>query len=303
MESLRCPPLVSANWLKSEMMIKQDYKSNIRILDATWDLPMFKRNFVQEHNDKRIPGAKYFSLDECRDKTSGLPNMLAKPEDFAKYVQDLAGIENDHHIVLYDNSERFGLFSAPRAWFVFKVMGHEKVSILDGGLPNWVKEGYETVSGGYKDEENYPPASTKYVPKYRPELVKEMAFMKANSQSASPVQVMDGRPNGRFRGIAPEPNPAIPSGHFANASNLPFFELFNMEKKVMKQPDEILEVFKSFKIDLDKDVISSCGTGIAASTLAFGAFFSKGKEVPLYDGSWTEWATKMPELIISEKES
>ncbi len=93
---------------------------------------------------------------DCRDKSTNLPMMLPKPEEFAKYIQDLAGIENHHHVVIYDNSERFGFFSAPRAWFIFRIMGHEKVSILDGGLPQWVKEGYETASGDYRDDESYP---------------------------------------------------------------------------------------------------------------------------------------------------
>ena len=96
-----------------------------------------------------------FSLMECRDKSSKLPMMLPSAEEFANYIQAVAGIENHHHVIIYDNSERFGLFSAPRAWYIFTIMGHKKISILDGGLPAWVKEGYETASGEYATEEQY----------------------------------------------------------------------------------------------------------------------------------------------------
>lgn len=299
--TLCCPALVSANWLKSQQMTTQNYKDNIRILDATWDMPMFKRNCPQEHKDRRIPGAKFFSLMECRDKSSKLPMMLPSAEEFANYIQAVAGIENHHHVIIYDNSERFGLFSAPRAWYIFTIMGHKKISILDGGLPAWVKEGYETASGEYATEEQYASPSTKYAPKFRPELVKAFNFIKENSTKSDPVQVMDARPNGRFLGTAPEPNPAVPSGHLANTVNVPFLELFNREKNLMKQPEEILEVIKGHKIDLDKDAICMCGTGISASTLSFAVFLSKGKHIAMYDGSWTEWATTVPELIITEK--
>ena len=98
----------------------------------------------------------FHSLPECRDKTSKLPMMLPKPEDFAAYVHKLAGIENRHHVIIYDNSERFGLFSAPRCWYLFRVMGHEFVHIVDGGLPKWVKDGFETASGEYSKAEDLP---------------------------------------------------------------------------------------------------------------------------------------------------
>ena len=112
--------------------------------------------------------------------------------------------------------------------------------------------------------------------------------------------MVDARPEGRFKGVAPEPNPAIPSGHFAKAINLPFFTLFNREQNVMKGPDAILDAFKQKGIDLDKEVISSCGSGIAASVVVFGIHYAKGKDIALFDGSWAEWATTVPDLIIKE---
>lgn len=112
--------------------------------------------------------------------------------------------------------------------------------------------------------------------------------------------MVDARPDGRFKGTAPEPNPAIPSGHFANAINVPFFQLFDREKNVMKQSDGVLETFKKHGVDLDKEMISSCGSGVAASVVAFALHFAKGTDIPLYDGSWAEWATTVPELILKD---
>ena len=130
--------------------------------------------------------------------------------------------------------------------------------------------------------------------------MKHFEFIKENSQKDNPVQVVDARPEGRFKGTAPEPNPAIPSGHFAKATNVPFFQLFNREQNIMKNANGVLEAFKQNGIDLDKEVISSCGSGIAASVIVFAVHFAKGIDIPLYDGSWTEWATTVPELIIKE---
>ena len=158
---------------------------------------------------------------------------------------------------------------------------------------------YVVVNGQFP---NFSVASTgKYEAKYRPELVQHFDFIKENSTKDNPVQVIDSRPAGRFKGIAPEPNPAIPSGHIAKTTNIPFFELLDSEKKIMKEPGQILEVFKANNINLDNEVIAMCGAGIQASTTALGIYFAIGKDISLYDGSWAEWATKVPELIITEK--
>ena len=151
---MNVPALVSTLWLNEQMMAP-DFLQSFRVLDATWDLPMFKRDFKKEHETERIPGARYFSLSECSDPSSTLPHMLPTAEDFAKYVSNL-GVENKHHVILYDNSVRFGIFSAPRVWWTFKVFGQEKVSVLDGGLPKWVKDGLKTTSGPYGKDDKLP---------------------------------------------------------------------------------------------------------------------------------------------------
>ena len=143
--------LVSTSWL-NEKLASKDWSTKYILLDATWDLPVFKRDFVKEHFDCRIPGAVHFSLRGCCDKSAKLPNTIPSKAHFEQFVSSL-GVSNDHHIVVYDNSEKYGLFSAPRAWWLFKVFGHDQVSVLDGGLPKWKKDGYKTSSGEILDSE------------------------------------------------------------------------------------------------------------------------------------------------------
>jgi len=292
--------LVSAEWLSEEMK-KDTWNKNYRVLDATWDLPMSKRNFVEEHKAYRIPGAKYFSLADCKNKEVPLPNTMPLTSHFESYVQSL-GISNDDHIILYDNSERFGLFSAPRAWWLFQLFGHTKISILDGGLPRWKKLGLPTKSGDYDESEKLPGPSSSYKATFHPEHVKDLAFMKANLDQNSPTQVMDARPNPRFRGVVPEPA-KIPSGHIPQSSSLPFFDCFDRENNIMLSTEAIQQYVKSKNINTDKDMVVSCGSGISACILGYATFLVTGKVVPLFDGSWFEWHKNMPdELQIREEQ-
>ena len=139
-------PLVRVGWLRQQML---NGTKNLRVIDGSWHLPMTKRNAKKEYEEKRIPGAVLFDVDECSDKSSPYPHMLPSPEEFGEYVQKL-GIRNDTHVVVYDRNEKFGLFSAPRVWWTFRVFGHDLVSVVDGGLPKWCEEGFPTESGPLK---------------------------------------------------------------------------------------------------------------------------------------------------------
>ena len=149
-----CSDLVSTAWLE-EQLKSPDWKTKYCLLDCTWDLPKAKRNFQEEHNNCRIPGAKFFDLNECRNKDSTLGNTVPSQTHFQNHVNKFP-ITNSKHLILYDNSERFGLFSAPRVWWLFNLFGHTKVSVVDGGLPKWKKEGRQTASGAYNEDETYP---------------------------------------------------------------------------------------------------------------------------------------------------
>ena len=151
-EMHRIPPLVSTHFL-NEQMKTHSFEKKYRIIDASWDLPSAGRNTQKEHFEKRIPQSKFFGIDDCCDKRTSLPHMLPGGKDFEKYVSSL-GISNEHHVVVYDNSSKFGLFSAPRVWWTLRVFGHDMVSVLDGGLPKWISDGYPTESGEYESGKN-----------------------------------------------------------------------------------------------------------------------------------------------------
>lgn len=279
---------VTSQWLEDQMK-SEEWKANYRLFDCTWDLPSSKRNFKEEHSSCRIPGAKLFELSECRNKEASLPNTVPSQSHFENYVKQF-GLGNDHHVILYDNSEKFGLFSAPRVWWLLNLFGHSKVSILDGGLPKWKKEGRKTISGEYTENENVSSGST-FKTYFNPDLVKDLAFMKSNLEQGCPVQVLDARPNGRFRGVAPEPRPDIPSGHMPKSFNVPFFTTFNRQENILLSPEEIQKCLKDSSVDFEKPMVTSCGSGISACVLILSIFVATGKMVPLFDDSWFGWQT------------
>ena len=290
--------LVSCQWL-SEQMDKPDWHKELRVLDATWDLPGAKRDCKQEHVDCRIPAARFFSLKDCSDKNSTLPHMLPSASEFEDFVSSL-GVSNKHHVVVYDNSVKYGLFSAARAWWMFRIFGHNKVSVLDGGLPKWIKEGFKTVTGDVSGDEILPDPDQRFEAFFRSELVTDLSFMVENCQKSDSVQVMDARGNDRFRGTADEPRAGAVSGHIPQSKNVHFARLLDPDTKAMRQKEEIANIFSSSGIDLEKNVIASCGSGVTACVLALGAFYSSGNEVTVYDGSWTDWSKNAPKQLIEK---
>jgi thiosulfate/3-mercaptopyruvate sulfurtransferase len=160
-------------------------------------------------------------------------------------------------------------------------MGHEEVYVLDGGLPRWKAEGRPLVSG--------PVTSVPQVftPVFRPALVRDIQQVQA--ALASGVQVLDARARDRFQGTAPEPRPNLPSGHMPGAFNTPHAEL--IENGALKSKDALMALFKGEGVDLDKPVITTCGSGVSAAIIAL-ALARLGKwDAPVYDGSWAEWAS------------
>ena len=137
----------------------------------------------------------------------------------------------------------------------------------------------------------------KFVAKYRPELVRDITFIKENIQSDTGSQIVDARPRGRFQGHDPEPRPDISSGHMPNSHNMPFMDCLKKNRE-LKSKEELLNTFKSNGVDVNKDLVASCGSGVSACVVALSAFVCNGKEVPVYDGSWVEWATKEPGSIV-----
>ncbi len=265
--------LVSPAWLAEHLKA-----TDVKIMDASWHLPGEKRDPAAEFEKTHIEGAVFFNIESVRDPDNPLPHMLPSPERFAKHMARL-GISNSDAIIAYDSA---GLFSAPRAWWTLRVFGHDRVAVLDGGLPAWRAARLATFSGPA-----LPDAST-FDADFRPELVRDLAQMLSNVETKS-EQVIDARGHGRFVGNEPEVRPGLRSGHIPGSANLPYSELINPADKSLLPADKIEAALANRGIDMTKPVVTTCGSGISASLLALALFACGHSDVAVYDGSWTEW--------------
>ncbi len=268
--------LVSTAWLEAHLT-----DPNLRVIDATFFLTIQKRNAKEEYHDCHITGAQLFEIDDVCDPDSSLPHMLPSPERFADIVGKM-GIGNDCHVVVYDAT---GMTSAAaRVWWMFRVFGHDKVSVLDGGFPKWLREGRSV------EEEAPPPAHERrsFKPFFRPHLVKGLQEMKANLQSKE-EQMVDARPLARFKGETPEPRPVLKQGHIPGSKPMPFSIFFDKKTMTMLPADGLKQIFAEAGIDLSRPVISTCGSGVTACLPALAAFLLGYDQVSVYDGSWAEW--------------
>lgn len=283
--------LVTAKWV-SEVIKTPQTGSSVKLLDASWYLPKMKRNPQREFEDRHIPGAAFFDIDHCSDRTSPYDHMLPSATDFAEYVGKL-GVSNDCHVVVYDASDQ-GLFSAPRVWWMFRAFGHEAVSLLNGGLKNWMKEGYPVTSG------KSHPAPAEFHASLDKSMVKTYEQVKENIDSRQ-FQVVDARSAGRYAGTEPEPREGIEPGHMPGSVNIPFTE-FLTEAGLEKSSETIQSLFQEKKVDLSKPLMATCGSGVTACHVALGAYLCGKPDVAIYDGAWVEWFMRaQPEDIISER--
>jgi thiosulfate/3-mercaptopyruvate sulfurtransferase len=240
-------------------------------------MPAEQRDAKAEHAAGHIPGAVFFDIDAIADHATGLPHMLPEPQDFATAVRRL-GVEPDSLVVVYDV---VGVMSAPRAWWMFRAMGHDRVFVLDGGLKKWVAEGHP-VETGWREA---PHGEFKAHP--RPELVAKLAEVRAAVQSHTP-QLVDARAAARFRGEAPEPRAGLRGGHMPGALNVPWSELVGADG-TLAAPERLKAAFETAGLDLAGPIVTTCGSGISAAILALGLAELGREDVAVYDGSWTEW--------------
>ncbi len=271
--------MIERSWLtETEELAAELDAPDIVIIDASWHMPDEKRDARAEYLEEHIPGAIFFDIDEIADTKSKLPHMLPPPEKFSSRMRSM-GIGDGARIVVYDSK---GTFSAPRVWWTFRVMGHDDVTVLNGGLPKWKREGLPLESG-----EPRPRSTRHFTSRRNADLVRDMSDMKALLRDHS-AEIVDARSADRFEGRAPEPRSGLRSGHIPGAHNVPYGKLLR-EDGTLKSPTELQAVFTEAGVDLTKPVVTSCGSGITASLLALALANIGHRRTAVYDGSWAEW--------------
>lgn len=275
--------LVSTEWLAAYID-----RPELRVIDASFTLPGVAPTAREEYARRHIPGAVFFDIDAIADHANRLPHMLPSEADFARMVGAL-GIGDDRHVVVYDIA---GFGSAPRAWWMLRAFGYQKVSLLDGGLPKWLAEGR--------------PVTT-HVPKPKPailtarldrSLLRDMAQLLENL-STKREQVLDARSAGRFAGTAIEPRPGLRGGHIPGSINVPYDRLGDPKTRSLLPAEEIERIFREAGARPDMPIVTSCGSGVTACALAFGLYLIGWPEAAVYDGSWSEWGLAASETPVA----
>ncbi|WP_367948161.1 3-mercaptopyruvate sulfurtransferase [Devosia sp. WQ 349K1] len=267
-------PFVTTDWLAAHL---ED--DNLVIVDASWHMPNVSRDAQAEFREGHIPGAVFFDIDAISEKFTDLPHMLPTPEAFAQAVGAL-GISETSTIVVYDET---GLFSAPRVWWTFKIFGAQNVLMLEGGGPKWRSEQRPTETGEHLAQ----PAV--FNAQFKPEAVANFDTVLARL-SDKKAQVLDARPAPRFNAEVPEPRAGLRSGHMPGAINVPVGTL--TEAGILRSDDELKTLFAERGVDLDRPIITSCGSGITAAVLTLALQRAGAQSVAIYDGSWTEWGSR-----------
>ena len=271
--------LVSTDWLAAHMR-----DPDLRILDASWYMPAEGRDAKAEYSAGHIPGARFFDIDEISDARSSLSHMAPSPEKFMSRMRAM-GVGDGHQVVVYDGS---GIFSAPRVWWLFRLMGQMNVAVLDGGMAKWVAEG--------RDVEDLPPVirDRHMMVRFQNQMVKD-ATQVAAAAKLGRLQIVDARSPARFAGTEPEPREGMRAGHIPNSRNVFYKDLLNADN-TMKDLAALKAAFEAGGVDLSKPVINSCGSGITACILSLALERIGKTDHSVYDGSWSEWgaAPTMP---------
>ncbi|NKB33646.1 MAG: sulfurtransferase [Pseudomonadales bacterium] len=275
--------LVETDWLEENLG-----DGSLIVLDASVPpvVPGYK-SINSEESFSAIAGARRFDYDGviCKPNSS-LPHMLPTAELFQEEVRKL-GVNSDSVIVVYDD---VGLYASPRAWWMFRAMGHAQVAVLNGGLPKWIAEGRNS-------KDNYTAAEPgNFIATLDENLFCDFEVVLEALYEPS-CEILDARSEGRFKGLAPEPRPGVREGHMPNAKNLPFPEV--LAGGELKSVRELEKIFSSLAAK-DQKVITSCGSGITACILTLAANVTGYENLSVYDGSWAEWGLPLKLPVVTD---
>lgn len=251
------------------------------VFDASYYLAAAGRDARAEYRAKHIPGAGYFDVDALSDAANPLPHMLLPPAQFAEAIGRL-GAGDDDRIVVYDTSGTN--FSAARAWWMFRIYGHDNVAVLDGGLAAWTAAGLPVESV----EVTRPPA--RFTSRFRAGLVKSLADVR-QALTTGAAQVVDARSAGRFAGTEPEPRHGLRGGHMPGARNVPYASFTGTDGLLLDRSG-LEATLREAGVDLERPVIASCGSGVSACTILLALDVLGHTAHALYDGSWAEWGSR-----------
>ncbi len=264
--------LVTTAWLAEHLNAP-----DIRVVDATYTLPTLKRNPHAEYEEAHIPGAVFFDIDDVADEKNELPHMVPDAAKFSSRVRKL-GLGDGVRIVCYDNN-RFS--ASARAWWMFRMFGHDDVVVLDGGLGKWRAEGHQI------DDHPVTPTERHFTARQNNLLYRDLDQIRAHVVNPT-EQLVDARSAGRFRGEEVEPRAGMRAGHIPHSLNVPHGDLVAPDGTFL--PVNLLQKrFAEAGIDPRKSIATTCGSGVTACTLALALYQLGVPDVAVYDGSWTEW--------------
>ncbi|QRM55323.1 3-mercaptopyruvate sulfurtransferase [Sinorhizobium sp. BG8] len=281
MSSEKSKYIVSAEWVERQLGAP-----GFRVVDASWYLPAQNRNGAAEYSAGHVPGAVFFDQDVVTDRTSPLPHTVPSPEFFAAEVGKL-GISESDTIVVYDGP---GIFSAPRAWWLFRLMGAKNVYVMDGGLDGWKREGRPLQT-------DLPePAPADFHANFNPYAVTSFEEMRGIVTTGS-RQIADARSAGRFTAKEAEPRAGLRSGHMPGARNLPV-GLLSTDGR-FKDLASLKQAIEDAGIDLSRPVVTSCGSGVTAAIITLALHSLGHEDNTLYDGSWAEWGGRTDTPVVT----
>ncbi|MBC8048850.1 MAG: 3-mercaptopyruvate sulfurtransferase [Chitinophagales bacterium] len=280
----------SSKWLCETNALAELLRTpGVVVLDATLGALPDGRSARQAYLDEHIPGALFFDIDDLSDEKNANPNMLPSPEKFALRMRKI-GVGDGMRIIVYDAR---GIYSAPRAWWMFRVMGHDDVAVLNGGLVKWKAEGRALEAG-----EPARRSERHFTVRKNASLVRDLYDMKAMVTKGG-SQIADARSVGRFAGVEGEPRPVPRMGHMPGACNVPFGSLVNADS-TLKPAAEIHAIFQRSGLDPEKPIALTCGSGVTACTLALGLAVIGHEHTPVFDGSWYEWSNDETAPVVQD---